>query len=115
MWFFSWKKHDLICFFFFVAVFKLNEWWCHNDFEVFERRLADTMFGYIRLAAGVRMEGNIRTLACMKDRSGRIEMTFAASSLIFSSFSGLLLNKHKKSIFSETTAESHPILTFLNL
>jgi len=52
------------------------------------------------------MEGNIKTLACMKERSGRREMTFAASSLVFSSFSGLLSNTHKNSFFSDVDLSS---------
>lgn len=35
---------------------------------------------------GVSVEGNMRTLACMNDRSGRPEITRRASSLRFSSF-----------------------------
>ena len=42
---------------------------------------------------GLSVVGNIRTLACMKDRSGRHAITFAASSLKFSSFRGFLLRK----------------------
>ena len=40
---------------------------------------------------GVRVAGNMRTLACMKDRSGREAITLAASSLRCSSFLGFLL------------------------
>ena len=45
---------------------------------------------------GVRVVGNIRTLACMKDRSGREAITLAASALRCSSFLGFLLNRRKK-------------------
>lgn len=43
--------------------------------------------------SGVRVAGNISTFACMKERSGRPAITFAASSLRFSSFLGFLSNK----------------------
>ncbi len=43
---------------------------------------------------GVSVEGNMRTLACMNDRSGRPEITRRASSLRFSSFcTGFLLRE----------------------
>lgn len=40
--------------------------------------------------SGVSVAGNISTLACMKERSGRPAITLAASSLRFSSFLGFL-------------------------
>lgn len=44
---------------------------------------------------GIRVAGNISTLACMKDRSGRAAITLAASSLRFSSFLGFLWNRRR--------------------
>lgn len=41
-------------------------------------------------SSGVSVVGNIRTLACMKDRSGRAPITLDASSLRCSSFLGFL-------------------------
>lgn len=41
-------------------------------------------------SSGVSVAGNIRTLACMKDRSGRAPITLDASSLRCSSFRGFL-------------------------
>lgn len=46
--------------------------------------------GVLWESSGVSVAGNINTLACMKDRSGRLAITLAASSLRFSSFLGFL-------------------------
>lgn len=45
--------------------------------------------------SGVSVAGNISTLACMKERSGRAAITLAASSLRFSSFLGFLSNRKR--------------------
>lgn len=47
--------------------------------------------GVARQPSGVSVAGNISTLACMKERSGRPAITLAASSLRFSSFLGFLV------------------------
>ena len=44
---------------------------------------------------GVSVAGNISTLACMKDRSGREAITAAASALRCSSFLGFLLDRRR--------------------
>lgn len=44
------------------------------------------------LMEGVRVAGNINTLACMKVRSGRLAITFMASSLRCSSLFGFLVD-----------------------
>lgn len=46
--------------------------------------------------SGVSVVGNMSTLACMKERSGRAVITFAASSLRFSSFLGFLSNRKEQ-------------------
>lgn len=51
--------------------------------------------GVARQPSGVSVAGNISTLACMKERSGRPAITLAASSLRFSSFLGFLSNRKR--------------------
>lgn len=46
--------------------------------------------------SGVSVAGNIRTLACMKDRSGSAAITLDASSLRFSSLLGFLSGRRHK-------------------
>ena len=52
--------------------------------------------------SGVSVAGNISTLACMKERSGRAAMTLAASSLRFSSFLGFLSNEETENAAAVT-------------
>lgn len=58
-------------------------------------------FGVLWQTSGVSVAGNINTLACMKERSGRAAITLAASSLRFSSFLGFLSRQ-------EVTKEQRP-------
>lgn len=56
--------------------------------------------------SGVSVAGNMSTLACMKERSGRPAITFAASSLRFSSFFGFLRNRKRRTVVGNVTTHA---------
>lgn len=61
------------------------------------------------LVEGVSVAGNINTLACMKVRSGRLAITFTASSLRCSSLFGFLSAMRKDQCVNGVSGKSHSL------